>query len=214
MKTHLLFLFGIIILFSCADKENKLRQQIEQVAKEQILSLGKADSSLFYIDEFTLHRIDTLTDKVDSLRILNYLTSIYTTMEFSIDSKKEMVNLTKEAVKARLNLAKTSQSFYGNDDIITKMQFERAQQELDRAKKESIDVDSSINELELIKNRIDNIILSIKSHKVDSTTFRGYIAIVGYKGADASKREVVVDTITVTISEHLRAMPYIKEVNL
>lgn len=207
--TYLLWILPLIII-SCANKDERLRRKIGGIVKDEVLRSGKIDSSVVALDEFTLHKVDTLTDKIDSTRLLNYLVTMYNLQSDAIETKIEMARLDQSSAKLKLDNARLYRSMWGND-ILTKMELEDAQKYLDNAKSISEEVKKETEYLDRnVKSRIDTINIRLDRGEVDSTTFRGYIAVYSYRGADMNNKEVRADSLQITISEDFRVMPWIR----
>lgn len=200
-KEHLLFLL-VFLIFSCTNKEEKLRQQILPVIREAVLN----DSIVFSIDSLQITKIDTLTDLKDSL-FKNQTLGFLIKMEYS---SIEFFNQIAELEGSSAKLSHSQASLYKSvlsSDVLAKSEIETAKRHID-------EMGNNIDSAKLHKEKADyynvrmkNILNLRQNKKIDSTTFRGYIAHFKLLGADKQNKLIKRDSDFVVLSPNLRIIP-------
>jgi len=201
MKKVFTLILACAIMLSCKSKQDKLKELALPIVRETVIS----DSLVYEIDSITVFKVDTLTDKKYQLRLLSTLFRKHDFYLSMVDSYNQTAKLYQSSARTMQSQAQLY-GYLGSRTLVehelrqAKEKLEDSNAELDNAKKYT---DSA----QIVFNRIKVINNYLKTGKLDSVTFKGYVAWFKVKGSDKKNQEVKLDSMFVYLNESMKIIP-------
>lgn len=202
MNKVYLILFSFSILCSCKSPEDKLKEKMLPIIKTTILQ----DSVVSKLDSLVIYKIDTLTDlKIADQKIINasHTIDFYTSMAKSYfdQAELEQSNAKIKSSEAEMYLTILDSRALGMTSL------EEAKNHLKESQSLSKQSDLYRDSAKYFIEAADKMEAQIKSKKLDSVTFKGYVP--HFKVLGATDKNVVVkkDSMIMFLSPELRIIP-------
>jgi hypothetical protein len=181
MKKIFSILIIICFTYACKSKDERLKEALSSTLKTYFTKVLKKDS--ITIDSIRIFKIDTLTQKKDSLQA--FFQSI-DRVGYLQESVKKQLNVIQSAMKIAQLSANISEELYKQDFAIV----------LDERKKlEGINL-----EYKTAMKNMERLNTLIAGKKLDSTTFKGYIVSLNVKGHNYLNVAKNLDSLSITLN--------------
>jgi hypothetical protein len=190
-------------LASCSSKHDQIIAKVEPIIKEIVVQ----DSLVKIVDSLIIYDLDTLTALNDSLSKIDVMLNILRQQNHLASSAMNLADL--EVQSAKLSRQQAQLYLNGlNSQMLSDMQLEERDDHLNRSKAYLEDSNKARKLSQQWLDRVDNIQNLRDQKKLDSTTFKGYIARFRLKGADASNSAVKLDSMYMMFNPDLRLIKY------